>query len=121
MSTWIEVATIYELREGSVLSVEIDSTDVAIFRRDGAFYAIEDLCTHGTAALSDGHIEGHTVYCPLHGAQFDFTTGKPLCPPAYEATRTFPVRLRGASIELLWNTSTPEQNETRSCEDTSRS
>lgn len=100
MSQWIEVATIYEIPENAVLSVEVEGLELAIFRIDGAFYAIEDLCTHADAALSDGFIEGSVVYCPLHGAKFDVKTGRALCPPAYEPVRVFPLRLQDERIEV---------------------
>lgn len=108
MSNWIQVATIYEIPEGAVHVVEVkDPNDpegapieVALFRADGQVYAIEDLCTHRSVPLSDGHIEGSTIHCPLHGAKFCLKTGSALTPPASEPTRSFPVQLRDEFVDI---------------------
>ena len=48
---------------------------IAVFKKDGLFYAIENSCTHQGGSLCDGTLDGKIVTCPLHGAKFDITTG----------------------------------------------
>jgi 3-phenylpropionate/trans-cinnamate dioxygenase ferredoxin component len=47
----------------------------------GVFYAIGNVCTHEGGKLSQGTLQGTTVTCPRHKAQFDITTGKVVSAP----------------------------------------
>jgi len=93
MSDWVDVAKQDELLAGEYRVVDVDDVDVVVFHIDGAFYALEDVCTHDGAELSGGHIEDACIVCPRHGAKFSIKTGEALTPPAYEPTETFPVRV----------------------------
>jgi 3-phenylpropionate/trans-cinnamate dioxygenase ferredoxin subunit len=106
---WHTVAEVYEIPEGTVHAVTFENTPIAIFRVDGQFYAIEDRCTHADVALSDGYVEGHIVYCPLHGANFDVISGQALCPPAYEPVRTFALRLVDEFVQIARTSPTTEE------------
>ncbi|MGW5750103.1 non-heme iron oxygenase ferredoxin subunit [Nocardia rhamnosiphila] len=69
-----------------------------IYRVDGKIYATADTCTHATASLSEGELEGHTIVCPVHWAEFDIRTGNPLCFPATKALDTYAVSVDGGQI-----------------------
>ncbi len=73
---------------------------IALFHVGGQFYAIANTCTHRGGPLCEGEVDGTTVTCPWHGAQFDITTGKNLAPPAPAAVTCYPVRVTGESIEI---------------------
>ncbi|GAA1716747.1 bifunctional 3-phenylpropionate/cinnamic acid dioxygenase ferredoxin subunit [Streptomyces yatensis] len=89
----IPVCRIEDLPEGESLRVEAGDATVAIavFHTDGAFYAIDDTCSHQDASLSDGWLEGCYVECPLHAALFDLRSGEPTCLPARKPVRTHAV------------------------------
>ena len=82
---------ISDLAPGTALLVG----DVAVFNIDGRFFALHDKCTHKEGAMSDGAIEGSTVTCPYHGAQFDVETGAVLCGPAKQPLKTYRVIVEG--------------------------
>jgi nitrite reductase/ring-hydroxylating ferredoxin subunit len=86
------VASASEISEGEALHVTLDDRDIAVFNIDGAFYAIDDVCTHAFALLSDGYVEGEVIECPLHGGRFEIKTGKAVGEPCTEDVRTYPVR-----------------------------
>ena len=65
---------------------------------DGELYALDDICTHAYALMSDGYIEDGSIECPLHAACFDIKTGKALTPPATIDLRKFPVKIDGDQI-----------------------
>ena len=69
--------------------------DVAVWNVGGSFFATHDKCTHREGPLSDGLLEGSTVTCPYHGAQFDVSTGAVLCGPAKEPLKTYRVIVEG--------------------------
>ena len=70
-------------RLGFVLRVEeTPSGPVAVFRVEGQWCAIVDVCPHAGAALSGGELDGPVVTCPRHGSQFDVRSGERLRGPA---------------------------------------
>lgn len=69
--------------------------DAAVFNVDGSCFATHDKCTHREGPLSDGALDGSTVTCPYHGAQFDVTTGAVLCGPAKEPLKTYRLIMDG--------------------------
>lgn len=73
---------------------------VAVFHREGAYYAIEDMCTHDGGELASGAVEGDEVVCPRHGARFCIKNGKALTPPAYEDVHSFPVRVENGVVQV---------------------
>jgi len=95
------VATVDELRDDTPLACDVtDELTVAIVRQQGDLYAIEDECSHGKVALSEGDVYGCSIECYLHGSSFDLRTGAPLNPPATQPVRVFPVRLSGDDIQV---------------------
>ena len=99
-TVWTYVCTTAELLPGEMKVVfdEVTAAPIAVFNLDGDFYAIEDICTHDGGELTGGIIEGHEIECPRHGARFDIRTGAVLCPPAYEPTAKFPVRVEDGVV-----------------------
>ena len=69
--------------------------DVAVFNVDGGFCAIQAKCPHKQGPLSEGTLDGSTVTCPWHGAQFNVCTGAVLRGPAKEPIRTYRVIVEG--------------------------
>ena len=100
MSDWIDVASQSEFSPGAWRSVELDGAQVAVFNLDGAYYAIEDVCTHDGGILTGDALEGEEIICPRHGARFSVKTGKVLAPPAYEDVTTFPVRVEAGTVQV---------------------
>jgi 3-phenylpropionate/trans-cinnamate dioxygenase ferredoxin component len=100
MSGWVDVAAENEIPPGAWRTIDVDGTDVAVFNLDGAYYAIEDVCTHDGGVLTGGEVDGDVIVCPRHGARFSIRTGEVLAPPAYEDVPTFPVRIEGGIVQV---------------------
>jgi nitrite reductase/ring-hydroxylating ferredoxin subunit len=69
--------------------------DVVVFNVDGSFCAAQSRCTHRQGLLSDGTLDGSTVTCPLHGAQFNVCTGAVLRGPAKDPITSYRVVVDG--------------------------
>lgn len=100
MSDWVDVAPAADISPGDYRVVDVDGALIAVFNIDGAFYAIEDVCTHDGATLTGGPIQGDEIACPRHGARFCIRTGAVLSPPAYEDIATFPVRVEDGRVQV---------------------
>jgi 3-phenylpropionate/trans-cinnamate dioxygenase ferredoxin subunit len=98
MPEFIKVAARAELPPGGKLLVDLDGRAIAIFNVEGAYYAIDDICTHDGGPLAEGDLEGAEIRCPRHGARFDVRTGQALCFPAFEPVDTHAVEIRGEDI-----------------------
>lgn len=94
------VAQLAELPNGTGRAFTVAGRQVALFNVDGRIYAIGDACPHDGGPLSEGPLEGATVVCPWHGAEFDVTCGKVLCGPAVENVESFPAFVNGDTIEV---------------------
>jgi 3-phenylpropionate/trans-cinnamate dioxygenase ferredoxin component len=89
-----------ELPEGEALRLDT-MPPIAVFHVDGAYYAVDDTCTHQDASLADGYLEGCTVECPLHASCFDLRTGAPSGPPAVRPLRTHRVVVEDGAVFVL--------------------
>jgi len=98
MKKWVEVGTVKEMRERGRITTYVNGDRIAVFFTQDEYFAIEDVCTHAEAALSEGEVEGQTVICPLHGSRFDLRTGNALSLPAVSSVRTFPVKVEGEIV-----------------------
>lgn len=72
--------------------------ELAVSNIDGAFYAIDDLCTHDGGTLGEGRLRNGRVVCPRHGAQFDARTGKVLTLPAVRSVRSYEVSVEDGAL-----------------------
>lgn len=86
--------------EGSMTTVDLDGTAVAVARVDGDLYAFQDECTHAACSLADGEIDGRHVVCPCHMGTFDVATGAVVSGPPKQPLRTWTVTIGTDGIEL---------------------
>lgn len=100
MSSWVPLAKAGDILPGQCRAFEVDDRMIAIVNLDGEYFAIDNICTHAYAELSDGKIVGDEIQCPLHGARFSIRTGAVTAPPAYEPLNTYPVRVEGGSVNI---------------------
>ena len=100
MSDWVDVIAETALAEGEKIVVDVDGTDIALFKIQGSFYAIEDICSHDGAEIASGLLDGDEIICPRHGARFCIKTGAVKSPPAYEAIKCFPVRIDNNTVQV---------------------
>jgi 3-phenylpropionate/trans-cinnamate dioxygenase ferredoxin component len=93
MGEFVRVAKAGEVPDPGQRLVTVDDRFVVLFHVGGSFYCLDDVCTHDDGPLGEGHLCGHTVACPRHGAKFDIRTGAALTMPATEAIRAHEVRV----------------------------
>ena len=74
--TKIIVGKTSEIPPGKLSKVSSDEKDILIANIDGNYFALDDTCSHAGASLSEGKLEGCTIICGWHGAQFDCRNGK---------------------------------------------
>ncbi|MBV1867577.1 MAG: non-heme iron oxygenase ferredoxin subunit [Marinosulfonomonas sp.] len=96
-NTWKHICNVDELDdidEDEGLQVTVDNgAIVAVFKVNGEYYVIEDLCSHGNASLAEGFLEEFDVECPFHGGKFDIRTGEPTAFPCATAIKVYEVKV----------------------------
>lgn len=102
MGQLVKVAQVGEIVPGTFKTIEIEGELIAVFNINGEFYAIQDVCTHDGGILTGGTVRGYIIECPRHGAQFDIKTGTVLRMPAVEPIQTYPVKVEGSEIFVLF-------------------
>ena len=76
---------------GKPVAIDVEGKPVCVARVGEEVFAVSNICTHAYAELSDGEIDGFTIECWLHGAQFDLRTGAVITLPATVALETYAV------------------------------
>jgi 3-phenylpropionate/trans-cinnamate dioxygenase ferredoxin subunit len=97
---WVTVARKDFLEPGELMYVEVDDEPVCVINLEGELYALNDMCTHEDASLSDGTIDGDIIECPMHGGAFYIRTGEPASFPVAVATEKYAVRIDGDDIQV---------------------
>jgi len=78
--------------------VNLGDHKIALFADGDDVLAIDDMCTHLDAPLSDGKVMDGKVICPWHGVQFDLRTGAATGPPARGDVRTYLCRIEQGEV-----------------------
>ncbi len=94
----VKVARVSQVASGTGTVVSAEGRAIALFNVGGTFYAIANECTHVGGPLGKGRLEGTTVTCPLHGSQFDVTSGQVEHGPARRPVATYTVRVEGDDV-----------------------
>ena len=96
----VKVARTEQVPDGEGRHFEASGHLIALFNVEGQFYALDDICSHAHAYLSEGDVdeEDRTVECPRHGSTFELETGNPVTLPATQPVRTYPVKVEGDEV-----------------------
>jgi nitrite reductase/ring-hydroxylating ferredoxin subunit len=101
----VRVCAQADIAPETVQAFEVGDKRLAVFKIDGKFYVTDDECTHASASLADGILEGDVIECSLHFGAFHVPTGAVRAPPCAVALRTYKVVLQGGDIYI-----DPERN-----------
>src|SRR5919198_5846029 len=71
-----KVASKTDLKEGSLLRVELIGKPIVLAMVNGKIHAMDAVCSHEGGPLDDGTLQGHELKCPWHYAIFDVRNAK---------------------------------------------
>ncbi len=97
---WHDALPLTDLEDSVPHKVHLGNRVLALVKVGENIYAVDCICTHEFALLSDGYVDGDTIECPLHAARFHLRTGKVLDGPAETDLKTYPVRLAGKIVQV---------------------
>lgn len=88
------------LKEDQPRRVQVEGTDVMLYRTNGKLFAMADRCTHRGGPLHEGKIEDGCVICPWHLSKFRLEDGEIVRGPAVAPARAFDTRVHEGKIEI---------------------
>lgn len=97
MAEMVKVARRAEIPQHRAKIVKAHGRTIALFNTGENIYAIDNACRHRGGSLGAGEIYGTRVICPLHGWEYDFTTGASVDDPQMRVA-CFPVKLEGDDV-----------------------
>ena len=90
-----------ELRENSMLRVEVDGAAVLLSRSSsGDICAISAVCNHFGGPLEQGDREGDTIVCPWHKSRYNLCSGEAIDGPTVFPQPLYETRVRDGKIEV---------------------
>jgi ethylbenzene dioxygenase ferredoxin component len=87
-----------EVAPDSVKAFDVGDKRLAVFNIAGKFYVTDDECTHASASLADGMLDGEVIECCMHLGAFHVPTGAVKAPPCAVALRTYKVLIQGDEV-----------------------
>ena len=97
------------LRKGEMLSCTLGEREIVICHTAEGVFAVDDICTHALARMSEGRLRGTRLICPLHGASFDVRDGRVLAGPATVPLPHHRVEVVDGRIEVEIDPNAPPQ------------
>jgi 3-phenylpropionate/trans-cinnamate dioxygenase ferredoxin component len=97
---WTYAGQADAVKEDTPLSARVNEVAVGLYSLGGRIHALEDLCPHADALLSQGFVDGEYVECPLHGALFHIPSGKCTKGPAERDVTLYETRIEDNRIYI---------------------
>jgi ethylbenzene dioxygenase ferredoxin subunit len=94
----VRVCAQADIAPETVQAFEVADLRLAVFNIGGKFYVTDDECTHASASLADGMLDGDVIECAVHMGAFHVPTGTVKSPPCSIALRTYKVVLQDGDV-----------------------
>ncbi len=96
------IASLTEIPDGGSKRIDVGGRPVGLYRRGNEVFAIDDVCTHEEAYLSEGEFDPDAleVECPLHGSRFCVRTGAVRILPATKPVSRYEVVVEGDGVSI---------------------
>lgn len=95
---YVEIANVSDIKDGELKVFEVNDESIILIKLGGEFFAYKNQCSHMELELNDAEIEGETLTCPWHGAQFNIRTGDVVRLPASGPLEKYEVKIQDGKI-----------------------
>jgi 3-phenylpropionate/trans-cinnamate dioxygenase ferredoxin subunit len=85
---------------GRMRSCKVGQREIVVCHTKEGVFALDNVCTHAFARMSEGSLKGMRIICPMHGASFDIRSGKVLGGPAFMPIEAFETRVVNGVVEV---------------------
>jgi 3-phenylpropionate/trans-cinnamate dioxygenase ferredoxin subunit len=94
------VVALVDLPEGQMRAFVLAGREIVLCHTRAGIFAVDNVCTHAYARMSEGRLRGTRLICPLHGAAFDVRDGRVLGAPAERPLAAHAARVVDGVIEV---------------------
>ncbi len=96
----VVIGSVADFEQNVPRKVDCALGSLCVIRTPAGFRALDDLCSHETASLSEGEFydDDMEIECPLHASTFSVDTGEATAPPASDPVRCFSVTVEGDQV-----------------------
>ena len=80
----LKACAVADLVDGVMRKVQVGDNEenfIVVAKVGGQVYAVSGKCSHYGAPMQFGYLDGYTMICPWHLAQFDIRTGSVVSAP----------------------------------------
>ena len=85
---------------GRMRSCKIGEREIVVCHTREGVFALDNVCSHAFARMSEGSLKGMRIICPMHGASFDVRSGRVLGGPAFVPIAAFETRVVNGMVEV---------------------
>lgn len=101
MADFVDAIKAEEVDPETACVVEIDGREICIVNTAGAFFAMQNDCTHAGFPIGEGDVIGEgIVECPGHASAFNVVTGEAVTGPATEPLETYDVEVVDGMVRV---------------------
>ena len=98
-SSFVKVADLIDVPEGTPKAVKVDGRSIALFQHQGNIYATDNQCPHMGYPLTRGRVRNGVLTCDWHGWSYDMRGGGCFT-GGCDDLDTFPVEVRDGVIYI---------------------
>lgn len=95
---WVEAVSLDSIDPEYPSMFRVGEREMVLCRVDDEVFSLANICSHAFARLSDGHVEGFQVFCPLHQGSFDVRTGAAVAAPCHAPIVAYPARVQDGMV-----------------------
>ena len=97
------VCSLNEIPDGGSITVELDNTELALFRDKEKLWCTEGRCPHAFELMSKAVLENETVECLAHHYCYELSTGKAIRPtPGAAYLKLYPVKVENGDVMVAF-------------------
>jgi nitrite reductase/ring-hydroxylating ferredoxin subunit len=97
---FVRVMNLADLPRGRMKSCQVGDREIVLCNTKEGVFALDNVCTHAFARMSEGRLRGTRLICPMHGASFDVRGGAVLGGPASMPLPAHTVRIVDGAVEV---------------------
>jgi nitrite reductase/ring-hydroxylating ferredoxin subunit len=86
------------LADNTMEIIELQGGKIALVKRFGKIYALDNTCPHLGGSLGRGTLKDNSVICPMHHWTYDLSTGKCINGVPDEKVSTYETKVENGKI-----------------------
>lgn len=94
----VKVCNVSDVPNNEMKIFDVSGRKLVVYNVSGQFFCTGSVCAHKQGPIGEGYLdpEAKSVTCPLHGWQYDITSGKSIGMPG--TIGSFPVKVENNEV-----------------------